>query len=127
MHAYLNSARCGSESRGPIDRVTGPAVENQSLVVSLLPNASPPFAGRSPFPLVKGTEERIGVFKTQQEGGFIQFDGAFLQIMVGKFAARVFNELLKGDACIGEPTLKRACAQAEFLSDILQRRTFPGQ
>src|SRR2546426_6878740 len=47
--------------------------------------------------------------------------------MTGEFAARIFNELLKGDACISQPTLKRACAHAEFLSDISQRRTLPGQ
>jgi hypothetical protein len=59
------------------------------------------------------------------EGGFVQFHGALFQIMAGKFAARLFNELLKGDACVGKPTLKRACAQAEFLSDISQRRPLP--
>ena len=88
---------------------------------------SAPFAGRSSFPNLKGTKERIGVFKAQQERGFVQFHGALFQIMTGKFAARLFNELLKGDACVSQPTLKRACAQAEFLSDILQRRTLPGQ
>src|SRR6266542_1962285 len=89
--------------------------------------SSPPFAGRSSFPKVKGTKERIGVFKAQQESGFVQFHGALFQIMAGKFAARVFNELLKGDACVSKPTLKGACAHAEFLSDILQRRPLPGQ
>src|SRR5437867_13427137 len=89
--------------------------------------SSPPFAGRSSFPHVKGTKERIEVFKAQQEGGFVQFHGALIQIMTGKFAARIFNELLKGDPCASEPTLQGACAHAEFLSDILQRRTLPGQ
>jgi hypothetical protein len=40
---------------------------------------------------------------------------------------RFFHELLKGETCIGEPPLKRARAQAEFLSDILQRRSLSGQ
>jgi hypothetical protein len=44
---------------------------------------------------------------------------------MGKFAPRIFNELLKGDACVSKATLKRACAQAEFLGDVLQRRTLP--
>ena len=87
----------------------------------------PPFPRRSSFPHVKGTKERIDVFKAQQEGGFVQFHSALFQIMTGKFAARIFNELLKGDACVSKPTLQRACAHAEFLSDILQRRTLPGQ
>ena len=43
--------------------------------------------------------------------------------MAGEFAARLCNELLKGDACISEPALKRACAQAVFLGDILQTYT----
>ena len=77
--------------------------------------------------MLKRAKERIGVFKTEQEGGFVQFHGALFQIMAGKFTARIFNELLKGDACVGEPTLKRARAHAEFLSDTLQRRTLPGQ
>jgi hypothetical protein len=47
--------------------------------------------------------------------------------MGGQFAARLFNELLKGEARVGKPSLKRACAHAQLLSDILQRRTFPGQ
>jgi len=47
--------------------------------------------------------------------------------MMGKFAARLFNDLLKGDACIGKAALQRADTQAKFLSDILQRRTLAGQ
>src|SRR6266511_67546 len=89
--------------------------------------STPPFGGRSSFPTLKGTKERIGVFKTEQEGGFVQFHGTLFQIMARKFEARIFNELLKGDACISEPTLKRACAHTEFLSNISQRRALPGQ
>lgn len=87
---------------------------------------SPPFAWRGSFPTLKGTEERIGVFKAEQEGDFGQFHGALFQIVAGKFSSRLFYELLKGETCVGEPPLKRARAQAEFLSDILQRRPPPG-
>src|SRR2546426_12527129 len=85
--------------------------------------SSPPFAGRSSFPHVKGTKERIDGFKAQQEGGFAQFHGALFQIMTGKFAARIFNELLNVDACSSNPTLQRACAHAAFSSAFLQLRT----
>ena len=47
--------------------------------------------------------------------------------MAGKFAAGIFNELLKGEARVGKPTLKRASAQAKFFRDIFQRRPLPGQ
>src|SRR5580765_7808067 len=89
--------------------------------------SSPPFAGRRSFPLLKGTKERIGVFKAQQKGGFVQLHSPLFQIMVGEFAARLFNELLKGNACVSQATLERACAQAEFLSDISQYRPLPSQ
>ena len=89
--------------------------------------SSPPFARRSSFPPLKGAKERIGVFKAQQEGGFIQFHRALFQIMAGKFAARIFNNLLKSEASVRKPALKRACAQAEFLGDILQRGALAGQ
>src|SRR6185295_10977631 len=62
--------------------------------------SSPPFARRSSFPNLKGTKERVGVFKAQQESDFAQFHGGLCQIMTGKFAARIFHELLEGDACI---------------------------
>ena len=89
--------------------------------------SSPPFARRSSFPHLKGTKERIGVLKAQQEGSFVQFHGALFQIMARKFAADIFNELLKRYASVRKPTLKRAGAQAKFLSDILQRGTLAGQ
>src|SRR6266576_383208 len=89
--------------------------------------SSPPFAGRGAVPHLEGTKERIGIFVAEQEGGFVQFHGALFQIMTGKFAPRVFNELLKGDPCVSKSTLKRACAHAEFMSDILQRWALPGQ
>ena len=71
-----------------------------------------PFGGRSSFPNLKGAKERIGIFKAEQERGFIELHGALFQIMPGKFAARVFNELLKGHACVSQATLQRAGAQA---------------
>ena len=40
--------------------------------------------------------------------------------MPGQFAACILNELLKGEARVSKPTLKRACAQAKFFGDILQ-------
>src|SRR4030095_13165627 len=101
--------------------------ERSDFTSSSLPSTSPPFGGRSSFPLMKGTKERIGIFKAQQEGRFVQLHGALFQIMAGKFTACISNELLKSDACVSKATLKRARAQAEFLSDILQRRTLPGQ
>jgi hypothetical protein len=36
---------------------------------------------------MKGTKERIGIFKAQQKGGFVQLHGALFQIMAGKFTA----------------------------------------
>ena len=92
-----------------------------------LPNVCPPFAGRSSFPVVKGAEERVGVFKAKQEGGFVQLEGALFEIMTRKFTARLFHNLLKGDTRVSKPALKRTCAQAEFLSDIPQRRTLSSQ
>src|SRR6185436_6776884 len=86
------------------------------------PMSSPPFGRRSSFPTLKGTKERIGVFKAQQKGGFIQLHSPLFQIMVGEFAARLFDELLKGNARVSQATLERACTQAEFLSDISQCR-----
>ena len=47
--------------------------------------------------------------------------------MTGKFAARIFNELLKRYTSVRKPTLKRAGAQAKFLSDVLQGGTHAGQ
>jgi hypothetical protein len=47
------------------------------------------------------------------------------QEMPGKFAPRVFNELLKGDAGVSKPMLKRARVRGEFLSDFLQSWTLP--
>src|SRR5436309_12465150 len=46
--------------------------------------------------------------------------------MTGKFSARVFNELLKAEAGIGKPALKRARAQAKLFRYIFQGRTLPG-
>src|SRR5437867_10566006 len=46
--------------------------------------------------------------------------------MAGKFAAGVFNELLKGEAGIRKSALKRSRAQAKFFRDIFQRGTLPG-
>ena len=76
---------------------------------------------------MKGAKKRIGVFKAEQEGGFAQFHAALFQIMMGEFAARLFNDLLKGDACIGKSALQRARSHAKFSPDILQRRTLPRQ
>ena len=64
------------------------------------PMSSPPCAGRSSFPGLKGAKKRIGVFKAQQEGDFAHFHAALFQIMMGKIVARLFNELLKGDASV---------------------------
>src|SRR5947208_13371955 len=64
-----------------------------AAVLLLVPG--PPFARRSSFPYLKGAKERVGVFKAQQEGGFVQFHFALFEIMTGKFAARIFDELLK--------------------------------
>jgi len=44
----------------------------------------------------------------------------------GRVPARLFDKLLKGNARIRKPALKRARAHAEFLRDILQRWTSPG-
>src|SRR5882672_416422 len=87
--------------------------------------STPPFGGRSSFPSLKGTKERIGVFKTEQEGGFVQFHAALFQVMTGKFAARIFNKLLKGDACVSKPTLKRPCARAKFCATSCSLGRFP--
>src|SRR6266568_1119621 len=89
--------------------------------------SSPPFARRSSFPHLKGTKERIGVLKAQQEGGFVQFHGALFQIMAGKFAAGIFNELLESEARVSKSALKRSEAKAKFLSNILQRGPLAGQ
>ena len=64
-----------------------------------------PFPRRSAFPDVKGTKERVGIHVAQQEGGFVQFNGALLEIVVREFAPRIFHQLLKGDIRIGKPTL----------------------
>jgi hypothetical protein len=46
--------------------------------------------------------------------------------MAGKFAAGIFDELLKGKTRISKPALKRACTDADLFRDILQRRPLPG-
>ena len=76
---------------------------------------------------MKGSKERVGVLKAQQEGGFIQFHRALSQVITGKFAAGLLNELLKGEARVREPALKRAGAKSQFPGDILEGGTLAGQ
>src|SRR5437763_5952392 len=85
-----------------------------------------PFTRRSPFPKLKSTIKRIRIFKAQQERGFVQFHGPLLQKMMGKLTARLFDELLKGNACISKSALKRSRAQTKFFRDIFQCGTLSG-
>ena len=54
------------------ERVVPVAMSCFRFMRSLFPSTSPPFAGGSSFPSLKGAEEGVGVFEAKQEGCFIQ-------------------------------------------------------
>src|SRR3974390_2116759 len=83
-----------------------------------------PFPRGSAFPSLKGSKERIGMLVAQQESGFVQFDGAMLEVVVRQFAPGVFDQLLEGDVGIGEAALQGARAHAELPGDLPERGTF---
>ena len=41
-----------------------------------------PFPGRSAFPSMKGTKERVGILIAQKEGNPVQFNGTLFEIVV---------------------------------------------
>ena len=65
-----------------------------------------PFPGRRAFPSLKGAKERVGIFVAQQEGGFVQFNGAVSQIVVRQLASGFFHQLLERDVGIGKAALQ---------------------
>ena len=78
-----------------------------------------PLPGRGAFPALKGTKERVGIFVTQQEGGFVQFNIAVSQIVVRQLAPGFFHEPLERDVRIGEAALQGAGARTEFPGCLL--------
>src|ERR1700676_5640068 len=86
-----------------------------------------PFTGRGAFPLVKSTEEGVGVFVTKKISGFVQFEGGVQQVVLREFTASLFHQLLELGALCGEAALQGSCTQAQFAGNILQSRSLAGK
>jgi hypothetical protein len=61
--------------------------------------------------VVKGSEERIGVFVAQEISSFIQLSGGMEKVMPSQFTTRFFQQTLKRDPLLGEPPLQCPSAQ----------------
>jgi hypothetical protein len=65
--------------------------------------------------------------KTEQEGRFVHFNRAILQVVVRQLAPGVIHELFEGDPYTGQAPLQSPSAHAQRQRDILEGRPFAGQ
>ena len=71
------------------------------------------FAG----PGVKGAEERIGIFKAEEEGDLRAGDGGGFQIVAGELFARFIEDALEMAALFLKLSLERSGGGSELLRD----------
>ena len=89
-------------------------------ILFLVERLAPPDHGRRAGPAVEGPAEGAEFGIAEQEGDLRNRDMTLAQIHEGEVAAGRFNQLLVGQAVVGEPALHRPGRQLQFVGDLVE-------
>ena len=81
----------------------------------------PPVAWRHPFPIAESTSERVGIFKTQQVGCFVQFQSGVAEVVPRHLMTCFVQDSLEARSQILQATLQGTRSHMKGLRNRVDR------